>query len=1439
MAGSASRKAAARAWGETPGELQALELARTYFPEFSEGGAEAPVHDETALRVRLPEAEGEELELATRGRVFRVKEEGREAARGRRPVGAAAFYGTSHLWTAVKGRSVDASGRWVTQRVEQYDVAPEGADAHRARYAVTVPEDVVAVRDVGEYLEFLDARGVPLLRLHYLVARDGAGLSRQGEVRLRGAVRDEGQGAGPVRYTLTGRELAVEMVVALGGMEGTVVVDPGWSSTRDLALARRTHAATTLLSGKVLITGGHTTVSNSATRTAELYDPDTGTWRGVASMVDVRAQHTATLLPSGKVLVAGGTPGSGAYISSELFDPETETWSSTDVLTVGRHSHTATVLPSGLVLVTGGVTGTGGYSSATELFDPSTGSWRPTGDMTTGRALHTATLLRSGQVLVAAGLQTSGNTTELYDPGTGTWRVTGPLVGGVRQGATATLLPTGLVLVAGGGVSTGILGTAELYDPARGTWAATGSMATPHRWHTATLLASGRVLVVGGSSDYNSSWASYNTTAATEVYDPATGAWSSAGSLPDSSRMEHTASILPSGKVLVTGGLFWSLSTKTVQDAVASYEPTGGSWSALAAMATARSAHTTTLLPTGKLLVAGGESGGVPSATAEVHDRASGLWSSVGAMLTPRSGHTATLLPSGKVLVTGGSGSDTAELYDPYSQGWTSAGRMATARTGHTATLLPSGRVLVLGGSSGSGAVSSAEVFDPRSGLWTSVRPMSTVRERHAAILLTSGKVLVTGGTNGATPLGTAEVYDPLTDTWSAPLTMGGARVDHAVTLLASGRVLLSGGSNSNGPLATAELYDATTSTWTPAGRMSVGRSGHTATLLFSGEVVVVGGVTGPGSYANSIERYEPSTNTWSVMSQMTVPRTEHTATLGRSGEVLVVGGRNTVPVASMEQFSPTSAPGTGSPTLDTPQVVRPGAPFIVAGSGFRGSSEGSGGGTSSTAGNVPQLRFLSIEGGALAPLPRVDSWNPAGTQLTARAPALMPGQYLLLVTVNGVTGGRGVRVTDSNAAPVAQSLARTLPKNAPATVALQATDMDSDALLYTVVQGPRYGTLSGGGANLIYTPQPGFSGTDTFTWRASDGLAESNVATVTLSVTNTQPVALGVVVTTSKGRAVPVTLLGLDADEDPLTFRVASVPSRGALSGTAPHLTYTPDSGFAGNDSFTFRVNDGTVDSRTVAVTVRVLNLAPVTYPGTATVASGRNVLVTLDATDVDGDPLTYTVVQAPLHGTLSGTAPHLVYTPEAGYAGEDAFTFRARDGTADSNVSTFSMRITERPVNAPPSVPVPTSPSDGATLPEGMVTLTWNASTDPEGDAVSYRVELTQGGTLLASLNTSSASLTLPGILWAGQYTWQVEALDGRGNRSGPSASASFTIAGSLVTSAWRELGGSVAPEHQDSASEGPGCSATGGGGWSVWAATLAVLALGGRRRKRVGPA
>nr|WP_242544529.1 kelch repeat-containing protein [Corallococcus sp. NCSPR001] len=1158
----------------------------------------------------------------------------------------------------------------------------------------------------------------------------------------------------------------------------------------------------------------------------------TGTWRGVTRLAGARAGHTATLLASGRVLIAGGSFASAPVATTELFDPESETWSPADVLTTGRFFHTATLLSDGRVLVAGGRGDTTTVLASAEVFNPETGAWSPAGAMSVARTYGTATLLPSGQVLLAGGNLATG-VTDLFNPVTGTWSTTGAMVNARRE-HTATLLSDGRVLVAGGTATDSyfqMIAACETYDPATGRWTATAAMPAAHKWHTATAMPDGRVLIVGGVDSQTAGWAL--GTNATELYNPVTGTWQRGGLL-QTARGNHTATLLPSGRLLVAGGYFF---TTNSNDTNYMNHPelleSSGRWVSEAPGVTPRVDHTVTPLPSGQLLITGGRDSTGALASSDLYDRDRKQWGGAAWMLSPRTQHTATLLPSGRVLVTGGSDGfapvSEAELYDAASSQWLPAGRMSVERARHTATLLPSGKVLVTGGASYYGVHDTVELYDPRSGLWTAASRMASPRASHSATLLPNGKVLVAGGTNGTAPLNTAQVYDPATDTWSAVLTMNTAREDHTATVLLSGKVLLVGGlTTGGGATPEVEQYDPGLNTWTRLARLGVPRAGHTATLLPSGDVVITGGHSGAESYFNSVERFEASTAAWDYLTPMVVARAGHTATLLSSGEILVTGGRSSTVLASVESLDPVTAVASARPTLDAPRILSPGAPFIATGTRLRGVSEGGGGNTNASSSEAPLARLVNVESGAVSWMKGVTGWQD-GKQFSARAPTVAAGQYLLLVTVQGVTGGRMVRVTDENAAPVALNASLSVSKNTPVAVTLSGADADSDSLTYAIVQAPQHGTLSGAGASHVYTPQPGYSGVDTFTFRVSDGVADSNLGTVTLRVSNSVPVALAFAVTTSKAKPVQLTLTGRDNDGDALTFRVLTQPTRGTLSGTAPDLTYTPNAGHTGTDSFTYRVNDGTTDSWPVTVTLGTVNLAPVARSASLTTVVGQGVPVTLEATDADGDTLTYSVLQLPAHGTLSGTAPHVIYTPQAGYEGPDTFTFQAHDGTTASVPATITATVVAQVPHAP-AVPVLRAPSDTALVPSGDVTFTWDASLDPEGDAVSYRLELSRDGAVIASLNAAGTTLTLPGTLSPGTYTWRVEAQDSQGHRSGFSPPASFSV---VSASSWRMSGGQGL-EEAENAPGGFACSAGGASGWAPWLGTLVVLGWGLRRRR-----
>jgi probable HAF family extracellular repeat protein len=233
----------------------------------------------------------------------------------------------------------------------------------------------------------------------------------------------------------------------------------------------------------------------------------------------------------------------------------------------------------------------------------------------------------------------------------------------------------------------------------------------------------------------------------------------------------------------------------------------------------------------------------------------------------------------------------------------------------------------------------------------------------------------------------------------------------------------------------------------------------------------------------------------------------------------------------------------------------------------------------------------------------------------------------------------------------------------------------------------------------------------------------------------NHPPVAQNQSVTTDEDTAVSIVLVATDADNDPLTYSLVTQPARGTLSGSAPNVSYRPAANYNGADSFTFKANDGKADSNiaTVSITVRAVNDPPVAQNQSVTTDEDAAVSIVLVATDVDNDPLTYSLVTQPAHGTLSGSAPNVSYRPAANYNGADSFTFKANDGKADSNIATVS--ITVRAVNDPPTANA--GPDQTVTDADNngveTVTLDGSSSSDPDGTIVNY--VWTEGGTQIAT--------------------------------------------------------------------------------------------------------
>ncbi|MDE2861718.1 MAG: hypothetical protein OYI31_01095 [Chloroflexota bacterium] len=336
------------------------------------------------------------------------------------------------------------------------------------------------------------------------------------------------------------RYLLASAFVLLAGLAAGCGGDGG-SDTAPLAEGRWGHTAIALEDGRILVIGGQSTPSRKLA-SVEIFDPATEMWSSAASMSHTRSSgHRAVLLQDGRVLALGENDDGAA----EIYDPATDQWSAAGALVQARTWASATLLTDGRVLVAGGLDATKAGREelmSAEIFDPATLEWSETTPMEQVHAGHGAVVLEDGKVLVVGRYMG-----ELFDHEAETWAAGGTPTRERSLGATADVLPDGRVLVTGGRFQQGgwsgaivPVRTAETYNPASNTWAEAASMSEPREDHASVRLNDGRVMVIGDSE--------------TEIFDPATGEWTSSGKLKESHGILSTASLLPDGRVIVVGG---------------------------------------------------------------------------------------------------------------------------------------------------------------------------------------------------------------------------------------------------------------------------------------------------------------------------------------------------------------------------------------------------------------------------------------------------------------------------------------------------------------------------------------------------------------------------------------------------------------------------------------------------------------------------------------------------------------------------------------------------------------------------------------------------------------------------------------------------------------------------------------------------------------------
>ncbi|QCT95454.1 tandem-95 repeat protein (plasmid) [Stutzerimonas degradans] len=408
-----------------------------------------------------------------------------------------------------------------------------------------------------------------------------------------------------------------------------------------------------------------------------------------------------------------------------------------------------------------------------------------------------------------------------------------------------------------------------------------------------------------------------------------------------------------------------------------------------------------------------------------------------------------------------------------------------------------------------------------------------------------------------------------------------------------------------------------------------------------------------------------------------------------------------------------------------------------------------------------------SISGNKLTFTP-VEDWNGV-TTLTYRATdskGAVSNTATITITVRSV-----------NDSPVASNRSLTTAEDKAGIVELVATDVDGDALSYSVVTAPSstHGTVTISGDKATFTPKPNWNGTTSFTYRANDGTANSNTATVTVTVTpvNDTPSVSNATLALDEDTVGALTLAVTDVDlqfeGDSHTWSIVTAPNaaHGTASISGNKLTFTPVEDWNGVTTLTYRATDskGAVsNTATITITVRSVNDSPVASNRSLTTAEDKAGIVELVATDVDGDALSYSVVTAPssTHGTVTISGDKATFTPKPNWNGTTSFTYRANDGTANSNTATVTVTVT--PVNDTPSVSNATLALDEDTV--GALTL---AVTDVdlqfEGDSHTWSI-VTAPNAAHGTASISGNKLTFTPVEdWNGVTTLTYRATDSKG--------------------------------------------------------------------------
>lgn len=696
---------------------------------------------------------------------------------------------------------------------------------------------------------------------------------------------------------LLGVFCAAAMITAEAQAQSNVVTYP---TAGEMATYHMVHRMLPLPDGRLLLQGDVIPPS-VGTNTVEVYNPESRTFQRVGQQLALRWQDTSAILHDGRLLIVGGrtnSPNSDVVGTAELLDPVSGLTTPTGSLNIPRTTARAITLQDGRVLIIGGTPfGPNGTSLASELYDPEIELFTLCGGLIINRPASavSATVLQDGRVLVAGGSTPIGENAELFDPETETFQLTGAMVAR-RYNHTATLLPDGRVVFIGG-LSTFapappvLTNLVEVFDPVTETFSALGTINTPRRNHTATLLPDGKIVITGG---WTNTIAAPTATSNVEVFDPATGASVDMGEM-GAPRADHRAEAVSSGQVIITGGRNTTIALKTAEifdpllllrpeDLYAFYQE-----------------YAFLTLENQQLWNLYNDATNVIWGLTVTNSNLQGELAYANDALTNLQAQLDALQPNPFRILPG----------------------YISPRLRLLTLTMSDDRVVMIHGINLDNPIARlVYVFDPRTETYSTAGIINDPRTGFTGNLLPDDRILVAGGTLQLTignPItNSTEIYSAASSNSVPGPSMNYARADAFSVNLSDGRILIMGGRNATTNfVAQSEIYEPSSNAFRLSGVMPGRIIQASVTRLLDGRVLLVGVNT--NSTTPVAQMFDPVTETFSTVSGVLTARSGHQATLLSDGRVLISGGRTGSPssvVSATEIFDPSTGTFTAGPDM-------------------------------------------------------------------------------------------------------------------------------------------------------------------------------------------------------------------------------------------------------------------------------------------------------------------------------------------------------------------------------------------------------------------------------------------------------------------------------------------------------------------------------------------